>query len=455
MALRPVQVFFSYSHRDEAYKEQLEVHLTILRRRGLLKSWSDRQIIAGQNWQSIIEEQLQAADIVLLLVSADFIASDYCYGKELRCALERHERNETKVIPIVLRPVDWRDAPFGKLQALPKDGTPVTSWPNQDQAWLDVEQGIRRAIEELNETKFRNTSTSALTSIRDVLVAEFKHLENTYGANKGAGISSDGIPTGIHDLDLLLGGLRSSDLVVVAARPSFGKSDFLVNILGATAIAQNQPVAFFSLQMPAQRVILRLVASTSEIDSQKMRLGYLAERDFPRIAAAAGRLVEAPIYIDETPRLSIAEVRTRAKSLKLDKEIRLLMIDSLQQLTVPAGADGAVALKALARELQIPVVITSNISRRVERRNNKRPVFADLEESGNLENEADVILFLYRDEVYNPGRDNWNELDVIVAKNRNGDTGIIKTYYTPESSKIRDFVSTNEDYFETEDDGKT
>ena len=144
MALRPVQVFFSYSHRDEAYKEQLEVHLTILQRRGLLKSWSDRQIVAGQNWQSIIAEQLQAADIVLLLVSADFIASDYCYGNELRCALERHERNETTVIPIILRPVDWRDAPFGKLQALPKDGTPVASWPNQDQAWLNVRAGNKK-----------------------------------------------------------------------------------------------------------------------------------------------------------------------------------------------------------------------------------------------------------------------------------------------------------------------
>ena len=132
-------------------------------------------------------------------------------------------------------------------------------------------------------------------------MAEFKHLESTYAANKSEGISSDGIPTGIHDLDLLLGGLRSSDLVVVAARPSFGKSDFLVNILGATAIAQNQPVAFFSLQMPAQRVILRLVASTSEIDSQKMRLGYLGERDFPRIAAAAGKLIEAPIYMMRHP----------------------------------------------------------------------------------------------------------------------------------------------------------
>lgn len=304
----------------------------------------------------------------------------------------------------------------------------------------------------MQETKFRDTSTSALTSIRDMLVAEFKHVEKSYGGNRSAGISSDGIPTGIRDLDMLSGGLRSSELIVVAARPSLGKSDLLVNILVTTAIDGNQPVAFFSLQMPAQRIIQRLIASTSKVNSQKMRTGYLGERDFPKIAGAAARLVEAPIYIDETPRLSIPEIRVKAKTLKLDKKIQLLMIDSLQQLNTPNTDDTVVALKALARELQIPVVVTSNISAKADRRKDKRPILADLADLGSLEQEADVILFLYRDELYNPDRDNRNELDVIVGKNRNGPTGVIKAWYFPDLSHICDFVRADEKYYEEDEE---
>lgn len=446
MAVTPARIFFSYSHKDEAYRDKLETHLVILQRKGLIDTWSDRQITPGENWESIIEDELDRADIVLFLVSADFIASDYCYGKEMTRAMERHERKEAKLIPVIVRSVDWRDAPFGRLQAVPKDGKPVTSWTNQDEAWLNVEQGIRKAVEELQETKFRDTSTSALTSIRDVLLTEFKHIKKIYDDNRSTGISSDGIATGIRDLDMLLGGLRSSELIVIAARPSFGKSDLLVNILETTAIGGNQPVAFFTLQMSAQRIIQRLIASTSRVDSQKMRTAYLAEKDFPKLAGAAARLMEAPIYIDETPRLSISEIRIRAKSLKLNKKIRLLMIDSLQQLVASNTEDSAVALKALARELQIPVVVTSNISPKADRRRDKRPILADLADVGSLEQEADVILFLYRDELYYPDRGNRNDLDVIVGKNRNGPTGLIKAWYAPQLSKISDFVDANEEY---------
>ncbi|MBI4526688.1 MAG: DnaB-like helicase C-terminal domain-containing protein [Deltaproteobacteria bacterium] len=183
-----------------------------------------------------------------------------------------------------------------------------------------------------------------------------------------------------------------------------------------------------------------------------MRRGYLGEKDFPKIIVAAAKLMEAPIYIDETPRLSIPEIRIRAKSLKLDKKIRLLMIDSLQQLVAPNANDSAVALKLLARELQVPVVITSSISPMADRRGDKRPILADLADVESLEQEADVILFLYRDELYNPDRENRNELDVTVAKNRNGPTGLIRAWYAPELSKISDFPYSEEDYSREEDE---
>ena len=149
MATNPVTIFYSYSHKDEALKEQLDTHLALLRRRGLVSTWHDRRILPGPDWETVIDKSLDEADIVLFLVSADFMASDYCFGKEVVRGMERHELNEAKVIPVIVRAVDWVDAPFGKLQALPKDAHPITSWNNPDEAWLDVERGIKRAIEEL------------------------------------------------------------------------------------------------------------------------------------------------------------------------------------------------------------------------------------------------------------------------------------------------------------------
>jgi len=145
---QPVELFFSYSHKDEALRDELATHLKLLQRQGVIKAWHDRQITAGSEWAGAIDEHLNSARIILLLISADFIASDYCYDKEMGRAMERHEARETVVIPGILRPVDWAGAPFGKLQALPKNAQPVTIWANRDEAWLNVVQGIRRTIEQ-------------------------------------------------------------------------------------------------------------------------------------------------------------------------------------------------------------------------------------------------------------------------------------------------------------------
>jgi hypothetical protein len=149
----PLRIFFSYSHRDEAFRRTLEKHLSILKRQGVIQGWSDRDITAGDEWMIEIDENLEAADIVLLLVSDEFIASDYCWDKEMMRALERHDAHEARVIPIILKPVDWRKAPFARLQALPKDGRPITKWSNRDEAWLDVAMGIHRVADVLNELR--------------------------------------------------------------------------------------------------------------------------------------------------------------------------------------------------------------------------------------------------------------------------------------------------------------
>ena len=147
--LKLVRLFYSYSHKDETLRDELQTHLSLLKRQSILHDWHDRQISAGREWEGAIDENQEAADVILLLVSADFLASDYCYDREMTRALEKHEAGEARVIPVIIRPVDWSGAPFSKLQALPKDARPVTSWPNRDEAWTDVARGIRKAVEEI------------------------------------------------------------------------------------------------------------------------------------------------------------------------------------------------------------------------------------------------------------------------------------------------------------------
>lgn len=450
----PTTIFYSYSHKDESLQEQLETHLSLLCRNGYVKTWHDRCITPGKEWEAIIDHHMDEADVILLLVSPDFIASDYCYGKELGRAMERHERKESLVIPIILRPVDLTEAPFARLQALPRDAKPVTMWSNQDEAWLDVESGIKKAIADIQETKHRSTTTTGLTQVRQVIVEELKRLESIYSEPSQKGTPFTGLPTGIHDLDNMLDGLQSSELVVIAARPSMGKTAFVANLAVKTAIDRNQPVAFFSMQMAAQQVVRRLIATAAEIDSARISRGYLGEKDFPKLVGAVGKLVDAPLFLDESPRLSIREIATRAKSLKIQSKIQLVIIDSLQQVLVSGVNEfneGAAALKTLARELQVPVVVTSNVVREVEKRGDKRPRVADLGDWESLDHEADVLLFLYRDDVYNFKSIDRGIVEILIAKNRNGPTGIVRALYRPEESMFKDII---DDYELVEEEEK-
>jgi hypothetical protein len=160
----PVKVFFSYSHKDEVLRDELATHLSMMKRQGVIEAWHDREISAGSEWANAIDDNLEIADIILLLVSANFLASDYCYDKEMTRAMERHETREARVIPIILKPSDWNGAPFGKLQALPKNAKPVTSWQDQDEAFLNVAQGIRRVVEEMMKSKPSSSTASGTTT---------------------------------------------------------------------------------------------------------------------------------------------------------------------------------------------------------------------------------------------------------------------------------------------------
>lgn len=160
----PIKVFFSYSHKDEALRDELANHLTMMKRQGIIEAWHDRQISAGTEWANAIDDNLEVADIILLLVSANFLASNYCYDTEMKRAMERHETRQARVIPIILKPSDWNGAPFGKLQALPKNALPITKWQDQDEAFLNVAQGIRRVVEEIAKSKTSSSTASQNTT---------------------------------------------------------------------------------------------------------------------------------------------------------------------------------------------------------------------------------------------------------------------------------------------------
>ena len=245
-----------------------------------------------------------------------------------------------------------------------------------------------------------------------------------------------GVPTGFRQLDNLTSGLQNSDLIILAARPSMGKTALALNIARNAAVEAGVPVAVFSLEMSKEQLSLRLLCAEARIDSSRLRSGFLTDEDWHRVTDAASDLSDAPIFIDDSASLSAMEVRAKARRLKMDKNIGLIVIDYLQLMQGRAGAERrdleiseiSRSLKALAKEINLPVIALSQLNRMLEQRNDRRPRLSDLRESGALEQDADVVAFIYRDEVYNKEENNPNKgtAEIILAKQRNGPTGDIK-----------------------------
>jgi replicative DNA helicase len=282
-----------------------------------------------------------------------------------------------------------------------------------------------------------------LTSIRELVAATLERLEKL-SQNKG---EVTGLPT-FKDLDKLLAGLQPSDLIICAARPGMGKSSFCLNIAQTAAMRYHLPVAIFSLEMSKFQVTERLIGSTAMIDQYRLRTGYLTEDDWARLTQVLGRLAEAPIYIDDTPSPTVLEVRAKARRLQAERGLGLVVVDYLQLMRGHGRFDNrqqeiaqiSRGLKALARELNVPVLVLSQLNRGVEQRQDKRPVMADLLESGAIEADADVILFLYRPEYYDPHTDRRGIAEVIVAKHRNGPVGTVELAFLPEYTKFVDLA---------------
>lgn len=279
--------------------------------------------------------------------------------------------------------------------------------------------------------------------LRDVLLDAYNRIEQNY-KNKG---HITGVPTGFVDLDRITSGLQPSDLIIVAARPAMGKTAFCLNLAQNAAIRAGVPVGFFSLEMSREQLVQRILCSEAMVDQQKVRTGQVEEKDWLKLAGVMDILARAPIYIDDTPGISIVELRAKARRLKqMQKNLGLIIIDYLQLIQGSRRAENrqqeiseiSRSLKALARELNVPVVALSQLSRAVEQRSekNKRPQMSDLRESGSLEQDADVIMFIYRDEYYHPDTEKKSIAEIIVAKQRNGPTGVVELGFLKEYTKF-------------------
>jgi replicative DNA helicase len=255
-----------------------------------------------------------------------------------------------------------------------------------------------------------------------------------------------GIPTGFVDLDKLLGGLQRSDMVILAARPSVGKSSLALSIAHNAAKKHNQRVAFFTLEMSNEQIVQRLISAETGINSQSLRRGEIEDHQWGRFVKATNDLAETHFYVDDTPGVSALELRTKARRLHSEVGVDLVVVDYLQLMRGDVRSENRVqeisaisrGLKALARELDVPVLALSQLSRSVESRTDKRPMLSDLRESGALEQDADVVIFIYRDEMYNENTERPNIADIIVAKHRNGPTGTISLYFKRELAQFRE-----------------
>lgn len=325
---------------------------------------------------------------------------------------------------------------------------------------FDENKSLQELIEEA-ETRLFDVSQKHvrqdITSLESILGDSFDRLDDLH-RNKG-GIR--GIPTGLKDFDKLLAGLQRSDLIVLAARPSMGKTALMLNIaLNIATKAKQGSVLIFSLEMSKEQLVDRLLAAEAGVDAWKLRTGDgLTDQDFERLSAGMGQLAEAPIFIDDTSGITVSDLRTKARRLHHQHPLAAIMVDYLQLMSggsrfasianrVQEISEISRSLKILARELNVPVVALSQLSRSVESRTPKIPQLADLRESGAIEQDADIVAFLYREEWYNPDTDKQNITDILVKKHRNGPTRDIQLYFDRDKQKFRDLDVRHDQPFE-------
>ncbi|HRQ58163.1 MAG TPA: replicative DNA helicase [Azoarcus taiwanensis] len=289
---------------------------------------------------------------------------------------------------------------------------------------------------------------SGFVSIQPILKQVVDRVQELYDRDNPHDVT--GVPTGLVDLDEKTSGLQPSDMIILAGRPAMGKTTLALNIAEHVAVDCRLPVAIFSMEMPGTQLAMRFISSLGRIDQQKLRTGRLGDEDWQRLTAAMGKLYDAPLFIDETPGLNPIDLRARARRLSRQcGKLGLIVIDYLQLMTSSREGDNRASelseisrsVKSLAKELHVPIIALSQLNRSLEQRPNKRPVMSDLRESGAIEQDADIIMFIYRDEVYNPDSPDKGSAELIIGKHRNGPTGMVRMTFIGECTRFENFAA--------------
>lgn len=314
-------------------------------------------------------------------------------------------------------------------------GTQLTSQSVQAE---DVTALMAKIQQQLFDLEQRKSVASGFRSIREVVRDSYERIE-TASQNKGR---VTGVPSGYPDLDKMTAGFQRGDLIILAARPSVGKTAFALNVAQNVAVNAGETVAIFSLEMSASQLVQRMICAEGHIDASRIRTGWLEEDDWQKITMSIGTLSKVPIFIDDTPGISTADIRAKCRRLKQEHGLGLIVIDYLQLIRGRGGnreeevSGISRALKGIARELNVPVIALSQLSRRVEQRQDKRPMMSDIRESGSIEQDADLVMFLYRDDYYDKQTENRNVVEVIIGKQRNGPTGTVELAFLKEYNKF-------------------
>ena len=314
----------------------------------------------------------------------------------------------------------------------------------------DEEKGIGEVVDQSERALFAVSQQRIARDLRPVqeVVGTYRdYLYNLY-AHRGELM---GVTSGFRDLDRLLGGFQRSDLVILAARPGVGKTSLLLT-MALKAAEKGKLVAIFSLEMSAEQLVQRMISSLSRVDAQRLRIGNLQDEDLPKIEDAIGHLADLPIYIDDTPALTPLQLRTKCRRLHSEHGLDMAYVDYLQLMTADTRTENRVQevsylsrmLKALARELDTPVLTVSQLSRAVEQRQDRRPVLSDLRESGSIEQDADVVMFIYRDDMYHPETQQLNIAEIMVAKHRSGPLGTVQLYFNRNLTQFADATTLTE-----------
>ena len=317
------------------------------------------------------------------------------------------------------------------------------------QLGYDASQDLPQVLDQAEQKVFSITQDrpqAGLTATADILTHTFTDIES-----RSLGLVLPGLSCGYYDLDAMTQGFQRSDLIIVAGRPSMGKTSFVMNIARNIAAFHKLPVAIYSLEMSKEQLVQRLLASEVRIESGRLRSGRVSQQEWEPLGHAISSLSQVPIFIDDTPNISVTEIRSKARRLQAEQGgvLGLILLDYLQLMD--GGSDNRVqelskitrSLKALARELSVPVIALSQLSRGVESRTNKRPMMSDLRESGAIEQDADLIMMLYRDEYYNPDTPDRGIAEVIISKHRNGPTGTVKLLFESQFTQFRNLAAPN------------